>query len=79
MSAMSGGGWRYVGEGMMSRSLSLVMDAADVVEHGELRASKSELESNAKLNIFWTLKSAFNISENNILAKRCNSNYCISS
>lgn len=30
----------------MSRSLSLVMDAADVVEHGELRASKSELESN---------------------------------
>ena len=35
-----------MGEGIMSRSLSLVMDAADVVEHGELRASKSELESN---------------------------------
>ena len=41
---MSGGGCLYVGDGIISRSLSLVDDAADV-EHGEWMASKSELES----------------------------------
>jgi hypothetical protein len=30
---MSGGGWRYVGDGMISASLSLAVEV--MVEHGE--------------------------------------------
>ena len=47
-SGINCGGFRYIGEGIISVSLSLI---DGVVEHGEFIASKSELESKEEENI----------------------------